>query len=46
MADDYGALALLSLGGIAQDGTECVDIQLLDAAFSEGRSFDLARAGA
>jgi hypothetical protein len=46
MADDYGALAVLSLGGIGLDGMECVDIQLLDAAYSEGRSFDLAWVGA
>lgn len=46
MADDYGALAVLSLGGVEADGTECVDIQLLDAAYSQGRSFDLARVGA
>lgn len=43
MADDYGALVVLSLGGIDPDGAECVDIQLLDAEFSQGRSFDLAR---
>lgn len=41
MADDYGALVLLDLDGI-EDGVECLRIQLLDAAFSEGRSFSLA----
>jgi len=46
MADDYGALAFLNLGGVAADGTECGEIQLLDAAFSQGRSFDLAQVGA
>lgn len=46
MADDYGALAVLSLGGIDADGAECVDIQLLDAEFYQGRSFDLAGASA
>lgn len=44
MADDYGALALLVLDGIEPDGTECLHVQLLDAAYSEGRSFDLGRA--
>jgi hypothetical protein len=43
MADDYGALALLELDGIAPDGTEAVHVQLLDTAHSEGRSFDLGR---
>jgi len=42
MADDYGALAFLRLGGI-EDGVECLDVRLLDAAFSEGRSFALGR---
>ncbi|MBF9061160.1 heme NO-binding protein [Rhodobacterales bacterium HKCCSP123] len=44
MADDYGALALLELGGIDPDGTEVVHVQLLDTAFSRGRSFDLGNA--
>jgi hypothetical protein len=43
MADDYGALALLQLDGIAPDGTEAVHVQLLDTAHSQGRSFDLGR---
>lgn len=46
MADDYGALAFLSLGGVAPDGAEYVNIQLLDARFSQGRAFDLAQVGA
>ncbi|MDG3040610.1 heme NO-binding domain-containing protein [Roseicyclus marinus] len=45
MADDYGALALLRLEGI-EDGVECLRVQLLDTAFSTGRSFDLGRVGA
>lgn len=40
MADDYGALALLRLDGL-EDGAECVHVQLLDTAYSEGRSFSL-----
>ncbi len=43
MADDYGALALLELDGIAPDGAEAVRVTLLDATYSEGRSFDLGR---
>ena len=43
MADDYGALALLRLDGIEAGGVECLHVQLLDSAHSEGRSFDLAR---
>jgi hypothetical protein len=42
MADDYGALAVLRLDGIER-GVECLHVQLLDTAFSEGRSFDLGR---
>lgn len=42
MADDYGALALLRLDGV--DGAdECLHVQLLDTAYSQGRSFDLGR---
>jgi hypothetical protein len=41
MADDYGALAVLRLDGM-EEGVECLHIQLLDAAFSEGRRFDLS----
>ncbi len=40
MADDYGALAFLKLDGF-EDGAECLHIQLLDTAFSEGRRFAL-----
>lgn len=40
LADDYGTLALLEHGG-RRDSAEVVHIQLLDHAFSEGRSFDL-----
>jgi len=43
MADDYGALAFLQLDGIEGE-QECLQIQLLDAAFSEGRRFDLSEA--
>ncbi|PWK60669.1 heme-NO-binding protein [Roseicyclus mahoneyensis] len=42
LADDYGALAFLRLDGIDR-GVECLHVQLLDTAFSEGRSFDLGR---
>lgn len=45
MADDYGALVLLDTQETGQ-GVETVAVELLDSAFSEGRSFDLAaRAG-
>ncbi len=40
MADDYGALAFLKLDGL-EDGAECLHVQLLDTAYSEGRSFSL-----
>jgi hypothetical protein len=40
MADDYGALVVLRLGGIA-DGAESLHVHLLDASFTAGRSFDL-----
>jgi hypothetical protein len=43
MADDFGALALLRLDGV-EDGVECLHVQLLDVAYSKGRSFDLGRA--
>ena len=42
MADDYGALAFLELDG-NKDAADCVRIILLDEAFAEGRSFELAR---
>ena len=40
MADDYGALVMLDHKGL-RDGVEIIDIQLLETAFAEGRSFDL-----
>lgn len=40
MADDYGALAFLEYKGV-RDGAEIIDIRLLEAAFAEGRDFDL-----
>lgn len=43
MADDYGTLAFVSLGSIAENGTERLDIQLFDVAFSKGRRFELAQ---
>ncbi|WP_343079698.1 heme NO-binding domain-containing protein [Ostreiculturibacter nitratireducens] len=42
LADDYGALALIDHAGEDDDG-ETVEIELLEASFSEGRRFDLAR---
>ena len=42
MADDYGALAVFRLDGIER-GVECLHVQLLDSAYSQGRSFDLGR---
>jgi len=45
MADDYGALVFLDYKG-QRDGVEIVEIRLLEAAFTEGRDFELgARAG-
>ncbi len=45
MADDYGALVLLDYKGARSD-MEIVEIRLLEAAFADGRNFDLgARAG-
>lgn len=43
MADDYGALAFLTLDGV-EDGAEYLRIQLLDTRFSEGRAFQLGGA--
>lgn len=40
LADDYGALALVAHAGAGPTG-ERLDIELLEAAFAEGRSFDL-----
>ena len=43
MADDYGALALIDCSA-PQGGEETVMIELLDNAYSVGRSFELTRA--
>lgn len=42
MADDYGALVLIEPGP-PQGGAERVQVMLLDAAYAQGRRFDLAR---
>lgn len=42
MADDYGALVFLEHGGWTDSGDEMITVNLLEAAFAEGRSFDLA----
>ena len=42
MADDYGALVFLEHQGWTDSGDEVVTIHLLEAAFAQGRSFDLA----
>lgn len=42
MADDYGALVLLEHGG-RRGATEIVSVELAEAAFSEGRRFELGR---
>ncbi len=45
LADDYGALVFLEHQGGEQE-SEVIDITLIEAAFAEGRSFELgARAG-
>lgn len=44
MADDYGALAVLSAGPEAADGSAEVTIRLLDEGFAAGRDFLLGRA--
>lgn len=41
MADDYGALVFLEHQGWKDSGEEVVTVHLLEAAFAEGRSFDL-----
>lgn len=41
MADDYGALALLEHEGKV-NGSDCIGVSLLEAAFTEGKRFDLA----
>ena len=42
MADDYGALAMIEEVETAE-GREAVQVVLLEAAFNEGRRFELAR---
>jgi len=44
MADDYGALVLMELKAEPSDigAGEHLEVELLEAAFSQGRSFDLA----
>lgn len=44
MADDYGALVLMELKAEPSDmeAGEHIEVELLEAAFSQGRSFDLA----
>lgn len=44
MADDYGALMLIEILDCSEEAT-ILTLTLLDARFSEGRSFDLAAAG-
>ncbi len=45
LADDYGALVFLEHKG-GQPGHEIIEITLIEAAFAQGRSFDLgAKAG-
>ncbi|WP_445942922.1 heme NO-binding domain-containing protein [Roseicyclus sp.] len=43
MADDYGTLAFVSLGAIADNGNERLEVQLFDAAYSKGRRFELGQ---
>lgn len=45
MADDYGALVMLEHGGRSCD-TETIAVALLETAFSQGNSFDLAQVSA
>lgn len=44
MADDYGALVILSHEGQGAPGAERIGITLIEQAFSEGRSFELGAA--
>jgi hypothetical protein len=44
MADDYGALVVMSYQGV-REGHEWIEIHLLDDAFAEARAFDLGLAG-
>ncbi len=41
MADDYGALVVLEHQGWQDAGEEVIQVHLLEAAFAQGRSFDL-----
>ncbi|WP_417249942.1 heme NO-binding domain-containing protein [Celeribacter sp.] len=41
MADDYGALVFLEHQGWKDSGDEVIKVHLLEAAFSEGRAFNL-----
>jgi len=41
MADDYGALALIDHVGSGPDG-ETIEVELLDARYTQGRAFSLA----
>lgn len=41
MADDYGALALIDHGGTTPAG-EAIEVELLDARYTQGRAFSLA----
>ena len=41
MADDYGALALIDHAG-ADDTGETIEVELLDARYTQGRAFSLA----
>lgn len=43
MADDYGALAILSYEGRSK-GCDVISIQLVEASFAQGRDFDLGMA--
>lgn len=45
MADDYGALVMLTLAGV-RDGEERLRVQVFDASFNEGRAFSLVPLGA
>ena len=41
MADDYGTLALLEHRGL-RDGTEIIEVQVVETAFADDRGFSLA----
>jgi hypothetical protein len=42
MADDYGALALVSVAGQDDRGAQ-IEVRVAEVAYAEGRSFELAR---